>query len=109
MKRYINLFLTGLSALSVVFAMSSCQKSFDANTYKPSKPLPSYGGYNASKEIEPDALLDYFSFNGSLADSLKGLTGTASGSSGFGNGISGKAYQGAVKSYVPETNVWKTS
>lgn len=100
MKRYKNLLLTGFSALAMVFAISSCQKSFDANSYKPSKPLPSYGGYSASKQIEPASLLDYFNFNGSLADSLNGLTGTATGSSSLGTGISGKAYQGAAGSYI---------
>ena len=105
MKRYKNLLLTTFSALTVAFAMSSCQKSFDAGSYKPSKPLPSYGGYSASKEIEPGSLLDYFPFNGTITDSLKGLTGTASGTSSFGTGISGKAYQGAVNSYITFADV----
>lgn len=105
MKRYYNLLLTGLSVLVMVFAMSSCQKSFDPGSYKPSKPLPSYGGYSSSKQIEPASLRDYFSFNGTLADSLNGLSGTASGTSSFGNGVSGKAYQGAVNSYVTFSDV----
>jgi hypothetical protein len=89
-----------LLGIVIVFTLSSCQKGYDAKSYAPSKPLPSFGGYNSSKEIEPANLVDYFPFNGSNADSLNALTGTSSGSLGFTNGISGKAYQGAVNSYI---------
>lgn len=99
MKRYKNLFLTGLSASFMVFAISSCQKSFDAGSYKPSKPLPSYGGYTASKQIAPDNLVAYWAFNGGLTDSVKKAAGTAVGTS-FGTGITNKGLQGAANSYA---------
>lgn len=86
------------AALSMT--LSSCQKSFDPKSYRPSKPLPSFNGYNSSKEIEPASLIDYFPFNGSNTDSLGNLTGTTSGTPGSATGVSGKAYQGAVGSYI---------
>lgn len=82
----------------VIFTLSACLKKFDSKTYAPSKPLPSFGGYNSSKEIETSSLVDYFPFNGSNADSLGGLTGKTEGSIGFTTGVSGKAFQGAVAS-----------
>lgn len=100
MKSIKNIFIGGLAGAAMLFMISSCQKGFDAKTYAPSKPLPSFGGYSASKEIESSSLVDYFAFNGSVADSAKGLTGSTVGSASFGAGISGKAYQGAVGSYL---------
>ncbi|MGN6394896.1 MAG: LamG domain-containing protein [Mucilaginibacter sp.] len=99
MKRYKNIFLTGFSALAVVFAMSSCQKKFDAGSYRPSKPLPSYGGYTSSKQIAPDNLVAYWAFNGVLTDSVSKKGGTATGTS-FGTGITNKSLQGAANSYA---------
>ncbi|MDB5152903.1 MAG: hypothetical protein JWR54_1654 [Mucilaginibacter sp.] len=93
----IALLLIG-TALSLT--LSSCQKGFDPKSYAPSKPLPSFGGYNSSKEIEPSNLIDYFPFNGSNTDSIGDLSGTSSGSLGFATGVSGKAYQGAANSYI---------
>jgi hypothetical protein len=89
-----------LLGLVIVFTLSSCQKSYDPKSYAPKKPLPTFGGYGSSKEIEPASLVDYFPFNGSSADSLGGLTGTNSGNVTFTTGVSGKAYQGAVNSYI---------
>jgi len=99
MKRYKNLFLAGLPALALVFALSSCQKSFDAKSYRPSKPLPTFGGYNSSKQIAPDNLVAYWAFNGSLTDSVKKTSGTANGTS-FGTGITNKGLQGALNAYA---------
>jgi hypothetical protein len=89
-----------LTGLAMVFTISSCQKGFDPKTYAPSKPLPTYGGYSGSKEIEPSSLVDYFPFSGSVTDSMGNLSGTTAGNITFGPGVSGKAYQGAVNSYV---------
>lgn len=89
---------------AISLAISSCQKEFNPKSYAPSKPLPSFNGYNSSKDIEPGSLESYFSFNGNVTDSVGGLTGTAAGSSGFTDGVSGKAYQGAVNSYIVFNN-----
>lgn len=87
-------------ATATFAGLSSCQKKFDTKSYAPTKPLPTYGGFSSSSEIEPGNLLDYFNFNGTYADSLGGLKGTSSGSISFAPGVSGKAYQGAVGSYL---------
>jgi hypothetical protein len=87
-------------ATAIFAGLSSCQKKFDPKTYAPTKPLPSYGGYSSSSEIETSSLVDYFNFNGSYADSVGPLKGVSSGSLSFATGVSGKAYQGAVGSYL---------
>jgi hypothetical protein len=104
MKTIKNLLLACLAGAAMVFTVSSCQKSFDSKTYAPSKPLPTFGGYNSSKQIETSSLVDFFPFNGSNADSLGNLSGTTAGNITFGSGVSGKAYQGAAGSYVVFSN-----
>lgn len=101
MKTFKNIIIAGLSAIAICFTISSCQKGFDAKSYAPNKPLPVFDGFSNSKDIEPTNLVSYFPFSGTTADSLKALTGTNKGNVGFGAGLAGgKAYQGAVNSYV---------
>jgi hypothetical protein len=100
MKTIRNTILAGFTCLAIVFTISSCQKGFDPKTYAPSKPLPTFGGYSSSKQIETSSLVDYFPFNGSYSDSLGNLSGTTAGNITFGTGVSGKAYQGAAGAYV---------
>lgn len=104
MKTLKNILVVCMLGVALVFMVSSCQKGFNSSSYNPAKPLPTFGGYSSSKDIETSSLVDYFPFNGSNADSLGGLTGTSAGSPGFGNGISGKAYQGAAGSYILFSN-----
>jgi len=79
--------------------LSSCQKSFDPKSYAPKKPLPSFGGFNSSKEIEPASLIGYWAFDGTLIDSISNAAGVATGTT-FGTGIVGKGLQGAVNGYA---------
>lgn len=104
MKTLKTLLIASLTGLVMIFTISSCQKSFDPKTYAPSKPLPTFGGYGSSKQIESANLVDYFNFNGSVTDSLGNLSGTTAGNITFGTGVSGKAYQGAASSYVVFSN-----
>lgn len=104
MKSIKNIFIASLTGIAILFAVSSCQKGFDPKTYAPAKPLPSFGGYSSSKDIETSSLVDYFNFNGSVTDSLGNLSGTTAGNITFGSGVSGKAYQGAGSSYVVFAN-----
>ena len=87
------------TGLVIVFTLSSCQKSFDAKTYAPKKPLPTFNGYGASNQIEPDSLVAYWNFSGSLTDSITKATGVASGTS-FATGIEGQGLQGALNGYA---------
>jgi hypothetical protein len=88
-----------LTGLAVVFILSSCQKGFDPKSYAPAKPLPTFGGYSSSNQIEADSLIAYWNFSGTLTDSISKLPGTATNSS-FGAGISGQAYQGSLNGYA---------
>lgn len=99
MKTTKNIFIAGLAGLAVIFTISSCQKKFDPKTYAPSKPLPTFGGYSSSKDIEPGHLAAYWPFSGTLKDSLSSTTGVATGTS-FGTGVEGKGLQGANNAYV---------
>lgn len=104
MKILKNVLTTVLTGTAMVCVLSSCYKTFDAKSYAPTKPLPTFGGYGTSKEIESASLVDFFTFNGTYADSLGGLTGKTEGNIGFTQGVSGKAYQGAVNSSLVFSN-----
>jgi len=98
MKTIKNILIVFLTGIAIVFTVS-CQKSFDPKSYAPTKPLPSFGGYTYSKDIEPASLVAYFPFSGSLKDSLSSTTGVATGTS-FGSGVEGQGLQGANNAYV---------
>lgn len=76
-------------AVLAVISFCACQKKFDPKTYAPEKP---YGGYSSSKEIASNNLVAYWSFNGTLADSVSNLTGTNNGTT-FVAGVKGQALQ----------------
>jgi hypothetical protein len=97
MKRIYN---KRLPAFMLVLAgsilLSSCYKKFDPASYAPKL---SIGGYTSSAEIAPGNLVGYWSFNGSLVDSVTGQAGTNTGTT-FTAGVKGQALQGADQSYV---------
>ncbi|WP_428330504.1 LamG domain-containing protein [Mucilaginibacter sp.] len=100
MKTFKNIITAGLlSGVVMAFTLSSCQKGFDANTYKPSKPLPTYGGFSNSKDIEPANLVAYWPFNGSLVDSISQTAAVGTGTS-FSTGVKGKGLQGSTTGYA---------
>ena len=88
-----------ISAACACIGLSSCQKGFDPKSYAPTKPLPTFGGYSKSADIEPASLVAYWPFNGTLADSLSSTTGVATKTS-FNAGIKGQGLQGADNGYV---------
>lgn len=85
-----------VSAGSVIIALSSCHKDFNPKSYAP--PL-SINGFTSSGAIEKSALVGYYSFNGSLIDSVSHTSGTAHGTS-FGKGEIGQGLQGGNGDYV---------
>ena len=99
MKTFKNIIIAGMSTMAVVFALSSCQKGFDAKSYAPQRPLPKFDGYANSKDILPDSLVAYWSFNQSLIDSISKSNGTLTLDS-YGSGISGKGLQGVTNGYA---------
>jgi hypothetical protein len=99
MKLIKKTLMAGLAGFAIILTISSCQKSYDPKTYAPTKPLPTFGGYNSSKEIEPASLVAYWPFNNSLTDSISQATGVAAGTT-FTSGITGKGLQGAANSYA---------
>jgi hypothetical protein len=99
MKTIKNLLMVSLTGVAIVFTVSSCQKGFDPKTYAPSKPLPTFGGYSSSGEIETSSLVAYWPLNGNLKDSISGTAGVATGTS-FTAGTAGQALQGALNGYV---------
>jgi len=88
-----------MSTMAVVFALSSCQKGFDAKSYAPKRPLPKFDGYANSKDIQPGALVAYWPFNGDLKDSLSAAVGAGTGTS-FGDGVKGKGLIATGNSYM---------
>lgn len=95
MKQLINnraLILLGVLSTTLF----SCMKNFDAKTYAPEKPI---GGYSSSADIGVGHLVDYWSFNGNLDDSLNPGESTNAGTT-FSGGIKGQALQGGDGKYV---------
>jgi len=88
-----------LLGMAASLTITSCHKGFDPKSYAPSKPLPTFGGYSSSKDIEPASLVSYFPFTSGLADSVSGTVGVAAGTS-FATGLNGKGLQGADNAYV---------
>jgi hypothetical protein len=88
-----------LMAVALLAGLSSCQKKFDTKSYAPTKPLPTYGGFNSSNEIESANLIDYWNFSGTLTDSVSKLPGIATGST-FGTGVSGQGFVNALNQYA---------
>ena len=99
MKTFKNIYAAGILTMIAVGMLSSCQKGFDSNSYKPSKPLPTFGGYSSSKDIETASLVAYWPFNSTLADSLSTTVGVSTNTS-FGNGVIGKGLQGSANGYM---------
>src|ERR1700753_3230224 len=76
---------------------SSCIKK--APDYAPTKPLPTFGGYSSSHDMEPTHLLAYWNFNGNLTDSISKATGVPT-KTGFSSGVKEQAFQGAANGYA---------
>ncbi|PYF69930.1 LamG domain-containing protein [Pedobacter nutrimenti] len=93
MKTKISYILTLAAA---ILAVSSCTKKFDPSSYAPAL---SIGGYTSAKQIAPGNLVAYWSFDGSMVDSISKTSGTNVGTT-FGAGVKGQALQGALNSYV---------
>jgi hypothetical protein len=87
-----------LSGFALSIALSSCQKKFDASSYAPPKPPPSYGGYVTSSEVASSNLAAHWAFNGSYVDSVSSIAasptdtlGNSSPGISFGKGLLGQA------------------
>jgi hypothetical protein len=76
--------------------LTSCYKSFDPKSYRPTFTV---GGYSTSAEIGAGHLVGYWAFDGSNIDSVSGAEAT-SVNTGFTTGFKGQAMQGAANGYV---------
>lgn len=76
--------------------LSSCYKSFDPNSYKPTFTI---GGYATSGDVGKGHLVGYWAFDGSYIDSVSGTVATGV-NTGFSNGFKGQALQGSANGYA---------
>ncbi len=76
--------------------LSSCYKKFDPKSYAPQLNI---NGYTNPDQIATANLVAHWNFNNTLADSLSGTTGVATGTT-FSPGLKGLALQGANNAYV---------
>lgn len=88
-----------MASAALGLTLSSCQKSFDPKSYAPKKPLPTFGGFSNSKDIESASLVAYWPFSGSLKDSLSATTGAGTGTA-FGAGVKGQGLQVSANGYM---------
>lgn len=75
---------------------TSCYKSFDSNSYRPTFTV---GGYASSAEVGQGHLVGYWAFDGSYVDSISGTAATGV-NTGFSNGFKGQALQGSENGYA---------
>ena len=99
MKTFKYIIMPGTSILAIIFTLSSCQKGFDDKSYAPKKPLAKFDGYSNSKDIRPEALVAYWPFNGTLADSLSTTAGAGTGTS-FAAGTKGQSLVAPGSTYL---------
>ncbi len=94
MKKILSgLFLSGVA---ITLLLTSCYKKFDPTTYAPPFII---GGFSSVSQIQPSALVGYWSFDGNLTDSVSGTAGTNTETT-FVPGIKGQAMQGGINKYV---------
>jgi hypothetical protein len=94
MKKLINKYT--IIVILAGLGLSSCYKKFDPSSYAPQLNI---NGYTNPDQIATSNLIAHWNFNNTLADSLSGTTGVATGTS-FGPGLKGQALQGANSAYV---------
>jgi hypothetical protein len=75
---------------------TSCYKSFDPNSYRPTFTV---GGYASYEEVVQGHLVGYWAFDGSYVDSVSGTAATGVNTS-FSNGFKGQALQGSDNGYA---------
>ncbi|MCP9749719.1 LamG domain-containing protein [Ferruginibacter sp. HRS2-29] len=88
-----------LGSLTLGLALASCYDKFDPKTYAPPFTI---SGYSSVSQIQPANLVGYWSFDGSLVDSVSGTSGVNTGTS-FTPGFKGQAMQGGINKYVQFT------
>ncbi|MGF7232523.1 LamG-like jellyroll fold domain-containing protein [Arachidicoccus sp.] len=86
----------GCLIISACLFLSSCQKSFDSNSYKPAR---TFGGYASSNAVASGNLIDHFSFEGSLMDSVSNTAATGYGT-GYSVGIKGQGLSVGLNNYA---------
>lgn len=99
MKTTINNKITALSFILIAgLSVLSCFDKFEPESYNPPFTI---SGFTSSEEIASDNLVGYWSFDGTLNNSVSGETAENSGAS-FVNGFKGQAVQFNVadKSYL---------
>jgi hypothetical protein len=92
-----------LIAGTIVLAglLGSCKKSTSGHSGP--KPPNNPGGYDSANQIQPNALVAYWPFNGSPTDVKQGLTGSLTNAS-YTTGVKGQAYKGGGDSYLQITS-----
>ncbi len=99
MKKMINKKSIALACILISgMSILSCYEKFDEESYNPPFTI---SGFTSADEIAPSSLIAYWSFDGSLAESVSGTSADNNGTS-FVNGFKGQAvkFNVADKSYL---------
>lgn len=99
MKKKDNLKSGMLALLLAILSVSSCTKVQRDDKFPLGDPPPVTGGFTNSNEIAKDHLVGYWAFNGSLIDSVTGVT-AVNHEVTFDVGKKGEAYMGGDSSYA---------
>ena len=102
MKTIQNILPAAALVLATSMIITGCTKADYNDTFVKGDAPPVAGGFTNSREVAASSLVGYWSFNGSLVDSVTNTAGTASGTS-FGVGLKGQALQGGTNAYALAT------
>ncbi len=89
-------------SLSMAMVVSSCTKVETDDDFPKGDAPPVAGGFTNSNQIAKSNLVGYWAFNGSLIDSVTGISGVNQGAT-FETGQKGQGYKGASSAYATFT------
>jgi len=105
MNNFFRIKSTMILSFAMAMVVSSCTKVETDDDFPKGDPPPVAGGFTNSSEVAPASLVAHFPFDGSIADAKNGVTGgAANGTTSFGTGVKGQAYQGSATGFIGYAN-----
>jgi hypothetical protein len=99
-KNYFKLKKSGtVLLLLTIMSFTACTKVDKGDDFPKGDPPPVAGGFTYSSEIAKTNLVGYWAFNGSLIDSVTGVSATNAGTT-FDAGKKGQGYKGSATAYA---------
>ncbi len=102
MNNFFRIKSTMILSFAMAMVVSSCTKVETDDDFPKGDAPPVTGGFTNSNQIGKSNLVGYWAFNGSLIDSVTGVSGVNQGAT-FETGQKGQGYKGASSAYATFT------